>query len=203
MELILISSSKLKIMLTEEDMLRYELDCSSVNYDNTETRRAFWNILDEVKHRTGFDAASERVFIQLYPSKAGGCEIFVTKVGLPGRTDKKIPGPINCGPTKLLPDGECENMQISFMFESVGQMIEVCRLAGRVGRIYDSSAWVDGSGGCYLFADIGGSGTETDYIRGVMNEFGSPIDNPNHIAYIKEHSKNLCTGRAIETLSVL
>ena len=80
MELILINSNKLKIMLTEADMIQYELDFNTINYDNIETRRAFWNILDEAKHRTGFDAASDRIFIQLYPSKEGGCEMYVTKV---------------------------------------------------------------------------------------------------------------------------
>ena len=82
MELIMISNSKLKIMLTSEDMKEYSLDCNTLSYENTETRRAFWSILDEAKHRTGFDAASERVFVQVYPSKKGGCEMYVTKLGV-------------------------------------------------------------------------------------------------------------------------
>ena len=73
MELIKISDTKLKITLTKDDMIRYELNCDTIDYDNTETRKAFWNILDHAKHVTGFDAASERVFIQLYPDKGGGC----------------------------------------------------------------------------------------------------------------------------------
>ena len=68
MELILINEKKLKIMLSPEDMREYEIDPDSVDYDKTETRRAFWSILDEAKHRTGFDAASERVlFCQSIP----------------------------------------------------------------------------------------------------------------------------------------
>ena len=82
MELLLISDSKLKVMLSEEDMRRYDLNAETVNYENTETRRAFWKILDEAKERTGFDAASDKVLIQLYPSRDGGCELFVTKLGL-------------------------------------------------------------------------------------------------------------------------
>ena len=82
MELIMISESKLKIMLTSEDMKEYSLNYDNLSYENTETRRAFWSILDEAKHRTGFDAASERVFVQVYPSKKGGCEMYVTKLGI-------------------------------------------------------------------------------------------------------------------------
>ena len=35
MELILINDTKLKIMLTREDMTRYDLDCASADYDST------------------------------------------------------------------------------------------------------------------------------------------------------------------------
>ena len=81
MELILISNTKLKVMLSASDMQKYELDNNSIDYDNTETRKAFWQILDEAKHKTGFDAASDKVFIQVYPSRGGGCEMYVTKLG--------------------------------------------------------------------------------------------------------------------------
>ena len=80
MELILINENKLKITLSRRDMKQYDLDCDTIDYDKTETRKAFWSILDEAKHKTGFDAAKQRVFIQLYPSKEGGCEMYVTKL---------------------------------------------------------------------------------------------------------------------------
>ena len=68
MELIRISDSKMKIMLSAEDMARYEITAERLNYENTETRRVVWQILDEAKQKTGFDAASDRVLIQVYPS---------------------------------------------------------------------------------------------------------------------------------------
>jgi negative regulator of genetic competence, sporulation and motility len=82
MELIRIGDSKLKITLTSDDMTQYDLDCDTMDYDNSETRKAFWDILDHAKQITGFDAAGDRVFVQLYPSKKGGCEMYVTKLGL-------------------------------------------------------------------------------------------------------------------------
>lgn len=72
MELILISDSKLKIMLTRDDMQQYALDCDTIDYDNTETRRAFWNILDEAKHRTGFDAAARAGVYPALSVEGGG-----------------------------------------------------------------------------------------------------------------------------------
>lgn len=81
MELILISESKLKVMLTADDMRHYNLNCETMDQDTAPSRRAFWNILDEARAQTGFDPGGEKVFVQLYPSKTGGCEMFVTKIG--------------------------------------------------------------------------------------------------------------------------
>ena len=73
MELLRIGESKLKVTLSSEDMERYSLDGDSMDYDNTETRSAVWQILDEAKHKTGFDAGGEKIFVQVYPARGGGC----------------------------------------------------------------------------------------------------------------------------------
>lgn len=201
MELILINSNKLKIMLTEADMIQYELDCNTINYDNTETRRAFWSILDEAKHRTGFDVASDRIFIQLYPSKEGGCEIYVTKVGIKG--DKKAYAPITYGPSILLPEGNKNKLELSFMFPGLGQLLAACRLITRSGQISESSAWIDQNKTCYLFAESPESSVDTAFLMGILHEFGTPINSEYYKAYVREHGRQFCGGRAVETLSVL
>lgn len=78
MELIVISRTKLKIMLSAEDMKRLDFDpCAG---GDPAGRSAFGNILKEARDRCGFDAVGERVFVQYYPEKHGGCEMFVTKL---------------------------------------------------------------------------------------------------------------------------
>lgn len=78
MELILISNTKLKIMLNEDDMRQYkignEADCAEAD-----TRRAIRSLLERAKEQVGFNTDGEEIFVQLYTSKKGGCELFVTK----------------------------------------------------------------------------------------------------------------------------
>ena len=78
MELIRISQTKLKIMLDRNDMRRLDLEAG--NPADISSREAFRNILKEAKARCGFDAVGDRVFVQYYPDKCGGCEMFVTKL---------------------------------------------------------------------------------------------------------------------------
>lgn len=198
MELIMINDSKLKIMLTEEDMQRFALDCSSVNYDNTETRRAFWSILDEAKHQTGFDAASDRVFIQLYPSKEGGCEMYVTKVGLLCASARRQA----LKSSVLIGSGNTAPKPLVFAFDSLGTMISACRLTRTRESSWQSTAWMDEMGICYLFA-FPESDDESEFLSGIMSEFGGPVDTDKINTYIKEHGKEICAEHAFETLSVL
>lgn len=81
MELIRISESKLKVMLTGEDMRQYELNSVDLDCEDSETRHAFRCILEEAKSQTGFDTHNYRIFIQAYPCRGGGCELYVTKLG--------------------------------------------------------------------------------------------------------------------------
>lgn len=80
MELRIIEDDILRVKLTRLDMLKYDIDCSSLDNKNTRTRKAVWDILDEAYEKTGFDAAKGRIYIEAYPDKSGGCKIYITKL---------------------------------------------------------------------------------------------------------------------------
>jgi len=79
LELIMVSSLKLKIILTPTDMEKLNITNETLDYDTTATKKAFWDILDRAKKETGFDAANDRLYVQVFPANDGGCEMFVTK----------------------------------------------------------------------------------------------------------------------------
>ena len=65
-------------MLDESDMRKYhienECDCAEGS-----TRRAIRSLLECARDQIGFNTDGEEIFVQLYTSKQGGCELFVTK----------------------------------------------------------------------------------------------------------------------------
>ncbi|MBQ4561621.1 MAG: adaptor protein MecA [Clostridia bacterium] len=181
MELILISDSKLKIMLSQKDMTKYALHIEDINYDNTETRRAFWNILDEAKHKTGFDAAKERIFVQVFPSRCGGCEIFVTKLengvsadDLSVSVAKKKPGTI-------------------YRFSDINDLLTVCSILSQRGYEGESSAYCDEKSYYLSISD------EPLFI----DEYADMRENKKYIYHILEHCDRICTRGAVETLAAL
>ncbi len=219
MELIMISESKLKIMLTSEDMKEYSLDCNTLSYENTETRRAFWSILDEAKHRTGFDAASERVFVQVYPSRKGGCEMYVTKIGIltgKKRTDNedgdiRINAGISGGGMKKSSE---ENTSIAerfsskrkrvfaFRFDGIDPLLGACRRLYTSGYGGESSAYRTER---YFFLKVREDGTEyaARETESVLLEYAEELDSAYFDIYIGEHGNCICDRDAVKTLGRL
>lgn len=211
MELILISSSKLKIMLSDKDMEKYALDAKSADYDDTATRRAFWSILDDVKNETGFNAAGDRVFIQLYPSKEGGCEMFVTKMGLlcaEGETGEKMTLLLNGRVTKTvverLGEGDGRERIGAYVFDELSSLLSVChQLCARKWR-GKSEAYRGHDGKCYLILSEKIKETYTSLDRlSFISEYGHAENAERVRLYIREHADCICESRAVQTLGVL
>jgi negative regulator of genetic competence, sporulation and motility len=132
MDLIYINDHKLKIMLSEIDMKEYALDSENLDYENRETRARFWNILNKASENTGFDFEGGKIFIQLYPSKEGGCEMYVTKIGgLSRRHDGEAP-------ENRLAEGKRIG---AYSFIRLEDLISVCRRLSSLGYSEKSSAW--------------------------------------------------------------
>ncbi len=197
MELIVINENKLKITLSESDMKQYSLDCNTIDYDNTETRKAFWNILDEVKHKTGFDAASQKIFIQLYPSKEGGCEMYVTKLGERHKKDDSE--------QELYKLHPLHKRRAAYSFTSVDDIISVCRRLAEIGFSDKSSAWRSHIDDKYFL--ILEEPEENAYLplteSSFIFEYGKSENLKHTLLFLHEQADCISDGDAVETLANL
>ena len=193
MELLLISDSKLKIMLSDEDMKKYDLGGEEIDYGNTHTRRALWEILDEARARTGFDAASDKILVQLYPSKDGGCELFVTKLGLiPPLAEKNI--------SRSNRVAMLTSRQALYRFESLSDLISAAKAVRGIDTLRGSDAYFSDDGAYYLSLEerSGKSNTVSEFFR--ILEYGEQVS-PDMQPYITEHSRKIAENNAVEMLS--
>ncbi|MBQ4327619.1 MAG: adaptor protein MecA [Clostridia bacterium] len=190
MELIQISENKLKIMLSETDMIKYALDGESADYSKDETRRAFRHMLSRVRQMSGFDTRGERIFVQMYPSKGGGCEVFVTKLG-----DRK--GEYFEVDTLSRTDVKKQTGN-AYGFNSLENMLAVCRYLYncRSDCRHEGKAFRDDRGNYYLALPAG-----CDFAHG--EEFSKQISPARLDAYIKEHGRCLIESGAVEILGQL
>lgn len=207
LELNLIKKDKLKVVLTPFDMIKYDLTCDKIDYDNTETRKAVWSILDHAKHETGFDAATGRIYIQVYPEKNGGCEIYITKL-----QKQELPSASDMNETEEKAIDIGKGSPTVYRFENAENMMRVCRSLKQRGYSMKSGAFMEETRQkqhrYYLLLcepTPTASTKKTKYLRNnlFIDEFGTHIDHTCAVPYLKEHCRCLCEFDAVETFSCL
>lgn len=191
MELLKIDNDKLKISLTREDMEKYALDFESFSYDNTETRRAFWSILDDAKHETGFDAAVDTVSVQIYGGKSGGCEMYVTRT----HAKERIPG---------LPVIPQHFGKALFGFTGIDDLLCACKALENLRFSGKSSAYFDEKGYYLQISDGFPRAGDRDCLTpaDLLCEYGTRLSAESS-EYIIENCRPICIDRAVPLLSVL
>ena len=216
MELIMISSSKLKIMLSADDMTRYSLG-SDIDYSDLKTRQAFRSILNEAREKTGFDAESEKLYIQLYPSKKGGCEVYITKIDDDSECECDTPFTKNSDAKTLYKSTERSTGIIpapkrshpkerkrAYSFPSSATLVCVCNRLLFIGWRGQSSAFSDENGKFYIILKdkFSAEHMHTDRLSFIF-EYGVPENYNSLIKYLSEHGKCICKSGAVEKLGIL
>lgn len=199
MEWIKISANKLKIMLTAEDARHYELDCSASACSDMATRAAFREILSDVCRETGFDTRQEETYIQMYPSKEGGCELFITKMGLifTGERELRATKKDNLRSARIRLS--CKDR--AFLFGEITALLQGCRTLLGTTFITDSRALFDDRAHYWLILTPHEEHAEKEF--GALLDFGKEIPFDIASTYLREHGAPLCDNKAIQTLGVL
>jgi len=148
MELIMISEAKLKVMLEPDEM--DDLLLHDIYRKNT--KEAISLILLEAKRRCGFDTAGGRIFVQMYPGRRGGCELFVTKLALRGSVSM-----LRSGADRMLtefrktdPEIRYRSGYVIYAFREMQYLLSTCACLLSSDYGGGSSAWYDPAGIYYL-----------------------------------------------------
>lgn len=206
LELHLIGEDKLKVLLTPFDMMKYNLTCEKLDYENTETRKAIWNILDYAKHETGFDAARGRICIEVFPEKNGGCAIYITKLRQSEPSEKD--GGIDLAKDK----NTGREIAAIYSFDESESLFRVCRSLSHKGYALPSRAFYEPSPKkkpryfLEVFeAPLATGGKKAKYLREnlFIGEFGTRMEGDAPLSYLKEHCLPICEENAVNTLAPL
>lgn len=82
MELILINDHKIKITLNAFDMERYGINENDFHLSGVNIRSKLEQMLHNCANKTDFfePCVKDKLYMQMYPEKDGGCELFVTRI---------------------------------------------------------------------------------------------------------------------------
>ncbi len=191
MEYILINECKLKVMLDRSDLAERHISAERLDYANPEARRIFGDILQYAKREFGFDTSGHRVLLQLYPSKDGGCELFISSIGkLEKRhmSDKAE---------------ETDALQKAYSFECLDHLLSVCRALINADGIIESNAWFD-SGGRWYLTLVYRAQADDEFMPldrlSFISEYGECESSKALSFYLGEYATSVCQGNAVDIL---
>ena len=190
MDFLLIGESKIKIVLSPDEAERYKLDSSSPDLSGAGARRTFWRILDMARSEVGFDPAGDKVLIQLYPLNGGGCEIFVTKLGILSEASAKTV----CRSDRI---AMLSKRRSIYSFDGPDEIISAARAirSHSADTLPESDVYTDGRR-YFLSVDEYGKGGEPLEFPCIL-EFGTALA-ADLFDYICEHATRLTDGDGIE-----
>ena len=200
MELIVIGENRLKIMLTGEDMARYDLTEpdpleESAHSVTPHTREVLRHIFADAHSQIGFDTEGERLFVQLYASKGGGCEIFVTKLGDTGESKllKRV-----MGKDKVY---DARGRLVWLQIDRLEDLTALCRRLVATGFHGDSHLYISPSNeqAWYLSLHIPEE-QDSSLLFPFLAEYGDEMREEAGL-YLGEYGKLICSSSAVETMA--
>lgn len=183
MEVILINDAKVKITLTAEDLREFAINCDAAESD-ADLRRRFKDVLRRADDICGTNIGSSRVMVQLFQSREGGCELFVTRLS-PTPPSEKPPS----------------ERGTAYVFENLSALVAVCRLLYARGYGAHSSAFSTDDGEYVLMLPELSDGERLPLGAACLDEYGTRCNDEKTRMYISEHAHTICADGAAEILS--
>lgn len=190
----MINSEKLKIMLTREDMTKYDIQLYSKAHTVSAIKETFSSLLTEIKERTGFDTLSQSSVLQVYPSRDGGCEIYIT------RNDEDVTRCPNVSKAAAREDIRRLERKI-FVFDDILALTDACVLLKSRGYSGFGALYTY-NGEYYLLLEARARAYRIKSELMPLFDFGRCVDGPLGEAYIREHGECIIAECAVEALSL-
>ena len=197
MEIFAINKHSIKFSLTREELTLRGLSAENLDRSGTSSKRLIWELMDRARIENGFDCGDARLLVRVFPSRDGGCELFVTLHGESVRSDA----------VQIASKGR----GILCLPEEDEALFSLCRRMKAEGFHGKSKLYADEKNRLILLY-----GTERrlpSYIKAAekrpsdfafATEYGTVLEaTDERQAYLAEHARLLCEKNAVETLSVI
>lgn len=186
MELIVISDTKLKVIMTSEEMRRY---MSEEDEEEEEPSRAtIERLLCDVERRSGVELSHRRILLQLWRDRNGGGELYITILhseDAQGREEGRA----------------MQKSRSIYAFEGLDRLTAACRVLSDGGYRGASDAY-HGEDGIWYLSVTGEDDGEEPCILDILAEFGSRRSG-TLIWLLTEHGCAVARGDAIRALAPL
>lgn len=179
MEIIKIGKDSFKISLNKNEMKKYELDTSSCGEvdENSYVKR----LLNKAKNDAGVDFGNDKVSAEVYVSRDGGCEIFVSRV-------------------QTRSSDRTQKNRLVYKFTGIDSLLSACLRLKKISYDGYCEAYHNKESRSYYLFLEGINPKELKYA--FLCEYGEKV-RYNMIPYILEYCDCISTNKTVEIFSKL
>ena len=195
MELIVIDEERMKIMLSREELLSYNIYAPDIDTEDESTKRILYDIIDRAKRTAGFDGEWGSMFVRVFPSGDGGCEMYVTKYAQLYDEDEYM-----CDDTTEDKGhgARARARRYVYRLASADLLLRCCRALADRGYAAPSDVYISEDGETYFLVLHEG---ECD--TSVALEFGESVSFSGVLVYLSEHARILVEKDGVGSMSVI
>ena len=191
MELIVIDDDRIKIMISGEELASYNIDAATLDPNDEQTKRILYDIIDRARRSAGLDGSRAGMFVQVFTSTDGGCEMYVTGYSRLCDDDGGVEDMEDRGSVPV------RKRRPVYRFFDVEGMMRACRALSRRGYAEVSDAYISDGGEVYLVL------CEGDTDLSVVLEYGESVFFGGMMLYLSEHARRIVERDAVGVLSSL
>ena len=166
MEILQIAKGRLKVTLNAEELSEYQIDPDGMDSDEEGTAKGFEELLAVVSAKTEQQFSGGKTYVQIYPARDGGCELFFIHIDTVAKPEKALV-PLN-DPSGYLCIFEQRQEAARFM-----ALLKARKLNGTVYLQPQTDRYL-------VFVSLRGE----EHL--LLEEFGRRVD-PKTALYLKEH----------------
>ena len=193
MEILRISKHAIRISLSTDEAKEYNIS-NEASLSDENIRFAFTKLLDKAQSEVDFSYSGRKIFTEIFPSKDGGCEIFISCIGVEEKEtvykDKQQ-------------SQETKKSRVTlsvFDFDSLEKLLFACYRLNEIGYKKRSSVYYLNEAKHYFMV------LEDVYIKDLkyafLQEYAKYIKG-NVASIIKEHSSCIIKKDGVKILSAL
>ena len=179
MKIELENDNKIVISLSNEDMITLDITFEDLDYQNIETRRVIWTLLDEARQTLNKDInLCEKMLIEVSKNIEGGCTIYFTM----------LPESSHTGTNRLIMKKEPPEIVATFKnFSSIEDFFERYKILG--DSICESELYIYESGYALILEP---KLSKRQSIELCISEFGSLCpSNAITLSHIREYGNKI------------
>ena len=205
MQLIVINESIFKMIFTEQDMEEYGLDEDEFHLSAINTRRIISEIIKKSPQKRELEdiGSDEKLLIQYYPEKKGGCELFVTRIPLEKDFYEVSDMTDGARDKKLLGLETAKKCTLTYSFSELAWAIAAARELKARKFEGKSTLYHIEHKKYYLSLYPSNSPEAVRSPSCFLPEFGELENSEHMLLYLTEHGALLYEGDAIENLTAM